>query len=427
MPAAKRRSRRVGLALAGGGPLGAIHEIGTLVALEEALPGLAINELDGYVGVSAGALVAAGLANGMTPRQLCAAFIEGDGPPGDRVSPSLFFRPALGEHAARLARLPGLLAHAAAALARRGPHGRSTWLVALERLGQAVPTGLFSQAPLRARLQSVFSAPGRTDDFRALARRLVVVATDLDSGTAAPFGLPGWDDVPISQAVVASAALPGLFPPVPIDGGPAHPGRRWYVDGALKKTLHARVLLDMGLDIVLCLNPLVPFDAGVLKGRQGGTDGRLGSGHEPIPSLVRGGLPVVLSQTFRTLIHSRLELGLHGYETSHPGADILLFEPDRRDPALFLANIFSYSQRRSLAEHAYQRTRADLRSRRGSLRPLLARHGLALDDAVLDDPHRRLLAGRHGGAAREPARPATVALRRLDEVLTDLARLLPQA
>jgi NTE family protein len=41
---------------------------------------------------------------------------------------------------------------------------------------------------------------------------------------------------------------------VPIDG-------RWYVDGALKKTLHARVLLDMGLDLVLCLNPLVPFDA----------------------------------------------------------------------------------------------------------------------------------------------------------------------
>jgi NTE family protein len=102
---------------------------------------------------------------------------------------------------------------------------------------------------------------------------------------------------------------------------------------------------------------------------------------------VDGGLPVVLSQTFRSLIHSRLELGMKGYESSHPGTDILLFEPDHRDPEMFLANTFGYSQRRLLAEHAYQRTRADLRSRRSHvLGTTLARHGLALDDAVLDDP-----------------------------------------
>ena len=100
----------------------------------------------------------------------------------------------------------------------------------------------------------MFAAPGRTDDFRQLRHRLVLVATDLDSGEAAPFGLPGWDHVPISRAVAASAALPGMFPPVAIGG-------RFYVDGALKKTLHARVLLDEGLDLLLCLNPLVPFDA----------------------------------------------------------------------------------------------------------------------------------------------------------------------
>ena len=430
--------RRVGLALAGGGPLGAIYEIGALVALEEALPGLAINGLDGYVGVSAGALVAAGLANGITPRQLCTSFIEGRGPAGDRIEPSLFFRPALAELGSRLARLPGLLAQAASSYAFGGPLGRRSSLVALERLGQALPTGLFTNEPLRERLHEVFSAPGRSDDFRALQRRLVVVATDLDSGTAAPFGQPGWDGVPISQAVVASAALPGLFPPVPIDG-PAHrageggaggqpAGCRWYVDGALKKTLHARVLLDMGLDLVLCLNPLVPFDATAHGEDDAHRHHRvLGGAHERIPQLVRGGLPVVLSQTFRTLIHSRLELGMKGYEASHPHTDIVLFEPDQRDPALFMANLFSYSQRRTLAEHAYQRTRADLRSRRGSLGPMLARHGLALDDAVLDDPARRLLSRRRFEPQAAPAeRPAALALRRLDEVLNDLQRLLPQ-
>ena len=143
-------------------------------------------------------------------------------------------------------------------------------------------------------------------------------------------------------------------------------------------------------------------------------------GGRRIPHIVLGGLPLVLSQTFRTLIHSRLELGMKGYESSHPGTDILLFEPDHRDGALFLANTFGYGQRRRLAEHAYQRTRADLRSRRGTLGAALERHGLALDDAVLDDEHRHLLRlSRQQAGTR-----AGQALRRLDEVLDDLQRSL---
>ena len=391
---------RVGLALAGGGPLGAIYEIGALCALDEALLGLDLNALDGYVGVSAGGFIAAGLANGMTPRQLCAAFIENAGPPDDVIPPTLFARPAWGEFARRFAMLPRLALQAATQYALEG----RDLLPAVERLGRGLPTGLFSNAPLEAQMRRVLSAPGRSNDFRRLQRKLVLVATDLDSGQSAPFGQPGLDHVPISQAIAASAALPGLFPPVAIDG-------RSYVDGALQKTLHARVLLDMGLDLLLCLNPLVPFDA--RRGRHRvGARGR-------IPRLVDGGLPVVLSQTFRTLIHSRLELGLKGYERSHPQVDILLFEPDHRDPEMFLANTFGYKQRRALAEHAYQQTRADLRSRRSTLRATLARHGLRLDEAVLDDAQRRLI-----HRARPAARPAVQALQRLDEVLDDLERAL---
>ena len=398
-----KRPPKVGLALAGGGPLGAIYEIGALCALEEALPDLDLNALDGYVGVSAGGLVAAGLANGMTPRQLCTAFIENDGPRADIVQPNLFIRPAISEYARRLAALPGLVAMAGFGFAFKG----RTLLASLEHLGRALPTGLFSNAPLERQVRSLLSGTGRSNDFRLLSRRLVLVATDLDSGEAAPFGLPGWDHVPISEAVAASAALPGLFPPVPIDG-------HWYVDGALKKTLHASVLLDLGLDLVLCLNPLVPFDATHARHRV------LGDADERIPRLVDGGLPVVLSQTFRTLIHSRLELGMKGYRSSHPDTDIVLLEPDHRDPALFLANTFGYGQRRRLAEHAYQRTRADLRSRRGVLGATLARHGLALDGAGLDDPKRTLLKHRRVPRGTRAAQ----ALRRLDEVLDDLQRSL---
>lgn len=401
--AQRGRAPRIGLALAGGGPLGAIYEIGALCALQDALPGVDFNALDGYVGVSAGGFLAAGLANGMTPRQLCSAFIENDSAREDLIRPQNFVRPAMGEYLRRAIAVPGLLVQAGLRLLL----GRRELLSAFEIVGRALPTGVFSNAPLEAQMRRVFAVEGRTNDFRKLQRKLVLVATDLDSGEAAPFGQPGWDHVPISVAAAASSALPGLFPPVPVDG-------RWYVDGALKKTLHASVLLDRGLDLVLCLNPLVPFDA--THSRQHRV---LSSGEPRIPKLVDGGLPVVLSQTFRSLIHSRLELGLKRYERSHPHTDIVLFEPDHRDPEMFLANTFGYAQRRSLAEHAYQKTRADLRSRRSTLRATLGRHGMRLDDAVLDDP-RRTLVGRGTPRRTRAAR----ALKRLDEVLTDLERAL---
>ncbi|MEE9478716.1 MAG: patatin-like phospholipase family protein, partial [Roseateles sp.] len=52
---------KIGLALAGGGPLGAIYEVGALCALEEVVDGLDFTACDGYIGVSAGGFIAAGL------------------------------------------------------------------------------------------------------------------------------------------------------------------------------------------------------------------------------------------------------------------------------------------------------------------------------------------------------------------------------
>jgi predicted acylesterase/phospholipase RssA len=390
---------RIGLALAGGGPLGAIYEIGALCALDEALVGLNITQLSGYVGVSAGSFIAAGLANGMTPRELCAIFIENEGEGADLFSPSLLMRPAWAEYFKRAASLPSLTAQAAFQYF----FNRRSRMAAFERLGRALPTGLFSGSAMERQLARIFASPGRTNDFRQLQRKLVLVATDLDSGEAVPFGQPGHDAVPISLAVQASAALPGLYAPVEVEG-------RTCVDGALKKTLHASVLLDEGLDLLICLNPLVPFDATHAPRHK-----VLGSGEERIPRLVDGGLPVVLSQTFRSLIHSRLELGMKGYEQTHPHTDIVLFEPDHRDAELFLANTFSVSQRRALAEHAYQRTREMLRSRRTTLSAQLARHGITIDRQVLDDAHRRLVAKRSRAGTR-----SAQALKRLDETLADL-------
>jgi NTE family protein len=394
------RPPKIALALSGGGPLGAIYEVGALCALEESLNGIDFTQLQHYVGA---------LANGISPRELCASFIENDNEPSETFDPSWLLSPALNEFARRAIMLPGLFASAMWHLTA----GRKSLVHALERLGPALPTGLFSNEKINTEMARLFSHAGRTNDFRQLQTRLTLVATNLDSGEAVPFGRPGWDHVPISKAVQASSALPGLFPPVEIDDS-------YYVDGALKKTMHASVALDEGVDLMLCLNPLVPFDATAPRVAKVMRRGLSPEKHH-IPRMVDGGLPAVLSQTFRSMIHSRMLLGLKQYERLYPKSDIILIEPDHRDPELYLANTFSYAQRRHLAEHAYQQTRQMLRSRKTGLSAILWRHGITLHHEALDDPQRHL--------SKPTKAPTQVgrAIASLQEIMDDLGHVVRSA
>jgi NTE family protein len=362
---------RVGLALAGGGPLGGIYEVGALLALTEALDGVDFNELDVYVGVSSGGFVAAALANDISPAQMYRLFID-DGADA-ALSPALFLRPAFGEFARRALSVPRLFAGAALDFLHQ-PFRRGA-LASFAALGRAIPTGLFDQRAIDAFLVRLFATGRRSNDFRTLERKLFLVATNLDTGTAVTFGEPGFDHVPINKAIAASAALPGLFPPVEIDG-------EHYVDGALNKTLHASVALDQGIDLLLCVNPLVPFDAS-----SAARHGRL-----TVEKINHGGLPLVLAQTFRAIIHSRMKVGMEKYRRQYPQADILLFEPDREDADMFFANIFSYSHRKRLCEAAYHKTRQRLFAQRQIFEPLLARHGIRLDVECLCEPQRPIRA-----------------------------------
>jgi len=398
-------SPKIALALAGGGPLGAIYEIGALCALQESLQGIHFNQLQHYVGVSAGGFIAAGLANGITPRQLCSLFIEDRQHQTEVFDPALLLRPAFSEFFSRSLLLPELMM----AGAWQSTLGGKSLVRALERLSPSLPTGFFSNAKIHTELAQLFSRPGRSNDFRQLKSRLTLVATHLDSSTAVAFGRPGWDHVPISKAVQASAALPGLFPPVEIDG-------QHFVDGALIKTMHASIALDEGVDLMLCLNPLVPFNA---TAPLTASDRIMPwAAPEPIPRIVDGGLPAVLSQTFRSLIHSRMVLGMKSYEQSYPNTDILLIEPNQRDPELYLANTFSYSQRRHLAEHAYQQTRQTLRSRQSNLSAKLGRHGITLNHAVLDDTRRHLCLPKH------PPTRVGQALTKLHNIMDNLSQII---
>jgi len=278
------------------------------------------------------------------------------------------------------------------------------------RLGRALPVGLFDNRPLRDYLRRVFAKPGRTDDFRELKNALYVVAADLNSGEAVRFGAPGWDDVPISQAIQASSALPGLYPPVELRG-------RQYVDGVLLKTLHASVALDHGAGLVLCINPLVPVD----------TSRAVEEGVMERADLLEHGMPTVLSQTLRTIIHSRLDTGLAAYRERYEGADVVLIEPRRDDYTMFFVNVFSFSARRRIVEHAYVSTLAQLAARREELRHVFARHGIRLRDDVLDRPVHDLWASVGLRPERRRSRamlPSTVPTRDLRDALSALEELL---
>jgi predicted acylesterase/phospholipase RssA len=393
---------RIGLAIAGGGPIGAMYELGALRALDEACDGLDLARLDCYVGVSSGAFFAAGLANRMDTAELCRIFITGDSQ-DVTFRPETFLRPAIGEYLRRAAGVPRLGARLTRDL--WSGRGDSRWSDLITRVGGLVPTGLFDNAAVERFLADVFTRRGRSNDFRKLDRPLFVVSVDLDSGEAVRFGDTGWDNVPISQAVQASAALPGLYPPVELRG-------RHFVDGALRRTMHASVVLDRDVDLMLGINPLTPFNPG------NDSDQVAGAHRFSDRRIAEGGLPGVLSQTLRTMLQSRMQVGLARYAQQYPDIDQLVFEPNAADRELFYTNVFSFAARRRISQLAYRNTLADLRKRREVLEPLLARHGISLREDVIADRPRSIL------AHLPPSVRSTETTAILDRALDDIEHLL---
>jgi len=183
-------------------------------------------------------------------------------------------------------------------------------------------------------LHSLFKARLRGDRFEDLPRQLFVVAVEPRQRRAVPFGAPGWRHVPVSKAVGASTALPGLYRPVRIAG-------RDYVDGGVRKTAHINLAIQNGADLVICINPIVPFLNDTARGtaarppqqprdhlgaRPGDAD------HAPRPHGVRhGALP------------PRAPRGRHPSDRA-----------TRDDLRMFGYHIMRYGARRTVAEHGYR-------------------------------------------------------------------------
>lgn len=349
---------RIGLACAGGVVEGAFYEIGVVCALEEAIAGLELTHLDIYLGVSAGAIVSACLANGIPPHVIRRAVLAQEAPDLN-LRPETLFTPAFREYGRRALEIPGAAYRGVARYLTR-PEDISLF-GALMELGQALPVGLFDSDPLERYLAHVFSTHGRSNSFAHLPNRLRVLAVNLDTSLLTVFGHDETAHVPISRAVQASAAMPLLYCPVEIDG-------EYYIDGVARRTLHASEALEEGAELLFCVNPIVPIDLH-LAGDEGAC---------VHPSLIQLGLPAILSQTFRTMIHSRMRTGFKNYEYLYPHAEVVLIEPELSDHTMFFSNVFSFANRARILDHGYAATRRYLVRNAARLEPLLRRHGLGL-------------------------------------------------
>ena len=141
-------------------------------------------------------------------------------------------------------------------------------------------------------------------------------------------------------------------------------------------------------------------------------------------NLVDRGLPTVMSQTFRTLIHSRLEVGMAAYETKFKDADVVLIQPERDDYLMFFTNIFGFAERRTVAEHAYASTRRYLLQNFERLETVFARNGIKLRRDVLEQ-ERDLWSGVWDGRRKpQEHHSKNQTVRELDDVLSRLEKLV---
>jgi NTE family protein len=220
------------LVLGVGGTLGEAWLRGLLSGLESA-SGLDFRRCEYFVGSSAGSIVAAALAAGRRPEAGDrAARAWADATPGDAAAPGLLGRAARGA---------GRLGAAAAsplvpvALAGAAPAGRALRAAAL----RAVPEATRSLGGLGRHLDALGS---RFDG------RLRISAVDRRSGRRVMFGAPGAPRAEVSQAVLASCAVPGIFAPVRIGG-------REYVDGGVWSPTNLDAAPIGRGSSVLCLVP----------------------------------------------------------------------------------------------------------------------------------------------------------------------------
>ena len=219
------------------------YEAGALKALHDA--GLDLARADVIVGTSAGSIIGSYLACGWSAED----FYEyahkrhrdvSKDPVDDQETVGQLFVPMWETKRQRVQRSIGSMFAIASSRGfwRGGRHGR----VPPEALRRAFPAGLYSTERTRQRFGEDLPQEWPRDN-------LFICAADLYSGKLAPFGRPGAPEANLPDAVLASTAIPGLFPPVRI-------GDRYYVDGGIISATSLNLAVEEGCELILCVAPL---------------------------------------------------------------------------------------------------------------------------------------------------------------------------
>jgi NTE family protein len=222
------------LVLGGGGVLGEAWMTGVLAGLEDAA-GVDLRATESFVGTSAGAIVAARLAAGRSPRR----------PPAPPAVP-----PPAGDGGGRSAR--ALLAAGVRGIAGAGWAATAPVASAAMTLGAPggalVRSALLARAPAPARrlhrLHEEMSGLGARFDGR-----LRVCCVERDRGRRVVFGAPGAPPASVADAVMASCSFPWSFAPVRI-------GDHEYVDGAVWSATNLDAAPGGRGTQVVCLDPI---------------------------------------------------------------------------------------------------------------------------------------------------------------------------
>jgi predicted acylesterase/phospholipase RssA len=412
----RKKNPKIALVLAGGAVTGGAFKVGGIAALEDYLVGRGLCDLDVYVGLSAGALLAVPLAGGIRPDEMMRV-LEGTSEKLDQLRPIDFYSPNLREFAQRPARfaldvlsyLPGIgreFLHGLPGLpdaagnqfrrfVRRTSYSNFESLVkrviehtaptrSLPAATDYIPTGLFDNAALEGWLRRSLDRLSMPNDFGAFQRKrgveLYLSACDLDTSERVIFGGDEVDELTIAQAVQASTALPLFYKPARLNGVD-------YVDGGVRHTANIDVAIEKGADLVICYNPFRPFVNHVDSASADSTNGSRGN------YLSARGAKLVANQVFRTLLHSRLELGIQRYlsDDSFRG-DIVLLEPHEQDASFFAMNPLAFWRRSEAMQRGFESVHEAVGGQFEELAEVMGRYGLELS---------REAAGRRAGQTRE--------------------------
>jgi predicted acylesterase/phospholipase RssA len=363
---------KVALVLAGGAVNGGAFKIGGLIALNTVLANRSVIDFDIYMGVSAGAFLAAPLASGIGPEELLKS-IDGSSKRIDQFNALDFYRPNWREMALKplqFARdLATLVPNAGFALSRQLRDRRPELLNRVrafardpsyrnaEQLVQPVvhdtlqftrlrtglsylPSGLCDNAPIERFIRRNLARNQVPNDFRLLhmerGKSLYIGATNLNTAEGVVFGHDEDNTVTISEAVQASTAIPGFYRPARIRG-------QDYLDAGVRRTANIGQAVKAGAQLIIAYNPFRPFV-------NFHTD-QLLNGNTSISDM---GIATVINQAFRTMLHTRLMLGIERLAvdpTFH--GDIILLEPSETDTKFFNTNPMNFWQRAESALHGY--------------------------------------------------------------------------